>query len=132
MAKQDTEDGDRGNQTEEPAESPFLFRFLERNAPKLLPLAGWLSLVIFERDAERLHAVLDRSSRIDIEPLSAGGRGFRLIIDRRTALYFHQDGDGFDYDGYEVGEYDKGDVTIFDDMPVLPHEMDDEIPEMKA
>jgi hypothetical protein len=26
------------------------------------------------------------------------------------------DGDHFVYDGFEVGKYDKGDITIFDDI----------------
>ncbi len=54
--------------------------------------------------------------KIDIVPLRGSGqRGFQIILDRDTALYFYQDGDHFVYDGSEVGKYDKGDVTIFDD-----------------
>lgn len=104
----DTEAGDG------PVGYGFPFGLLERYAPWLLgPALEW-SLRLSERDAERIHAVLDRSRRVDLEPTSGPGRGFRLIVDRRLALYFRQEGDGFDYDGYEVGEYDKGDVTILD------------------
>lgn len=94
-----------------------LIRFLERRVPSLVEPALLLSFRLFEREAERMHAAFDRTGRIDIEPLSGDGRGFRLITDRRTAFYFRQDGDGFEYDGYEVGEYGKGDVTLFDDIP---------------
>ena len=39
-----------------------------------------------------------------------------IVIDRSTALYFYQDSDHFKYDGFEIGEYEKGDVTIFDNF----------------
>lgn len=54
--------------------------------------------------------------KINIIPLEGGTRGFQIILDNSTALYFYQDGDQFVYDGTEVGMYDKGDVTIFDDI----------------
>ncbi len=54
--------------------------------------------------------------KIDIVPLGGSGqRGFQMILNRNTALYFYQDGDHFKYDGSEVGKYEKGNVTIFDD-----------------
>ena len=52
--------------------------------------------------------------KVDIVPFEPGQRGFKIILDRKTALYFYQDGDHFKYDGSEVGEYEKGDVTVFD------------------
>ena len=39
-----------------------------------------------------------------------------LVIDQKDALYFYQDGDHFSYDGCEIGEYEKGEVTIFDNL----------------
>lgn len=54
--------------------------------------------------------------RIDFLPVTAGYRGFIIVLDRKTALYFCQDGDHFVYDGFEMGKYDKGDVTVFDDL----------------
>lgn len=54
--------------------------------------------------------------KIDIVPLKGSTRGFQIILDNSTALYFYQDGDQFVYDGPEAGKYDKGDVTIFDDI----------------
>jgi hypothetical protein len=66
--------------------------------------------------AEKAHAAFSAAKRIDIIPSRAGGRGFQLILDGHTALYFDQDGDHFVYDGWETGSYGKGDVTIFDDI----------------
>jgi len=54
--------------------------------------------------------------RIDVLPSASGLRGFMLVLDKKTALYFCQDGDHFVYDGYEMGKYDKGDITIFDQI----------------
>lgn len=62
---------------------------------------------------EKAHEVFDGAERIDIFPVS-NGRGFILVIDCKTALFFYQDGDRFAYDGYEMGKYNKGDVTVLD------------------
>lgn len=64
--------------------------------------------------ADKAHEVFVETTRIDIVPSSSGVRGFQLIINGNTALYFNQDGDHFVYDGFEIGEYEKGEVTIFD------------------
>ena len=60
--------------------------------------------------------LFSRVRRIDVLPSASGLRGFILVLDRKTALYFYQDGDHFVYDGFEMGRYDKGDVTIFDEI----------------
>ena len=65
---------------------------------------------------DKAHEAFSKIERIDFFPLQGGHRGFLLVLDRKTALYFYQDSDHFVYDGYEMGEYDKGDVTIFDDI----------------
>jgi len=55
------------------------------------------------------------TERIDIHPLpSRSGRGFIITLGNKLSLFFYQDGDHFYYDGCEMGEYEKGDVTIFD------------------
>lgn len=64
--------------------------------------------------AEKAHAAFEHVKRIDILPGTSGERGFQIIIDGSTALYFCQDGDHFVYDGFENGEYEKGEVTVFD------------------
>ncbi len=64
--------------------------------------------------AEKAHEVFSGAKRIDIISSQSGERGFQLIIDGSTALYFYQHGDHFVYDGWENGEYEKGDITVFD------------------
>jgi len=61
-----------------------------------------------------LHEELAKNKRVDISPTSGGGRGFIIVLDQKTSFYFYQDGDHFIYDGCEMGEYEKGDVTVFD------------------
>lgn len=51
---------------------------------------------------------------VDIVPTKTGGRGFRIILNNNLSLYFYQDGKHFKYDGWEVGEYEDGDITVFD------------------
>lgn len=68
---------------------------------------------------DQLHPVFSKTNRIDLIPFSpshSGHRGFMIILDQKTALYFYQDGDHFVYDGFEMGEYDKGEVTVFDSL----------------
>ncbi len=58
---------------------------------------------------------LFRDAKIHIQPLSGvNGRGFIMFIDNKLSLWFNQDGDCFKYDGFEMGEYDGGEVTVFD------------------
>ncbi|MEK7159828.1 MAG: hypothetical protein AAB766_05010 [Patescibacteria group bacterium] len=64
--------------------------------------------------ADKAHKFFQGVERIDLVPSTSGTRGFKLILDGSTALYFYQDGDHFSYDGFEVGEYDAGDVTVLD------------------
>lgn len=54
--------------------------------------------------------------RIDIQPLSGKNRGFIITLDNKLSLWFFQDGDSFKFDGYEVGEYDNGEITVFDGL----------------
>lgn len=55
--------------------------------------------------------------RIDIHPLpSSEFRGFVIYLDSKLSLHFYQDGDHFYYDGLEIGEYEKGEVTVFDNL----------------
>ena len=54
--------------------------------------------------------------RIDVQPLSSGSRGFIITLDNNFSMCFFQDHDHFVYDGFETGEYDNGDVTVFDNL----------------
>ena len=65
---------------------------------------------------DKAHEVFSSAERVDIYPISGDSRGFIIVLDQKTALYFYQDGDHFKYDGFEMGEYDKGNVTIFDHL----------------
>ena len=66
---------------------------------------------------EAAHLLFDGVARVDVLPLAGDRRGFMLVLDRNTALYFYQEGDGFAYDGFELGEYRVGDVFIFERSP---------------
>jgi len=63
---------------------------------------------------DKLHDILAKTERIDIFPYQDGSRGFMIVLNKEVALYFNQGGDHFVYDGFEVGKYGGGDVTIFD------------------
>ena len=64
---------------------------------------------------DKVHEAFFKTERIDFFP-SVAGRGFVLVVDRRTALFFYQKGYHFVYDGYEMGKYNKGDVRVLDDI----------------
>ncbi len=67
-------------------------------------------------DAARI--LFGTTKRIDVFPRdSREGRGFNIILDNKLALFFLQYGDAFRYDGLEIGEYKKGDITVFDSLP---------------
>ncbi len=93
---------------------------LTRLMLRLSPTAGFKMLnkkLGIKNDAfDKAHEVFSNVKRVDIFPAAAGNRGFILVLDKKTALYFYQDGDHFVYDGFEMGEYDGGDVTIFDGL----------------
>jgi len=65
--------------------------------------------------SKKAHALFGKVERIDVVPArSAGMRGFQIVLDHLLTLYFSQDGDHFVYDGFEMGFFEGGDVTIFD------------------
>ena len=57
--------------------------------------------------------------RIDIQPWSGSRRGFIIFLDNKFSLWFLQAGDTFVFDGYEIGQYDNGSVTVFDGLARL-------------
>ena len=67
-------------------------------------------------DFYKLHKIFSKSEKIDIFPTNINERGFILVLNQQVSLFFFQDGDNFKYDGFEVGEYEKGDITIFDSL----------------
>ena len=83
----------------------------------------WAAFKLFAKELGIANPVFDKAhdffsnvKRIDLYPTASTERGFILVLDLKTALYFYQDGDHFKYDGFEMGEYDKGDVTILDNI----------------
>ncbi len=64
---------------------------------------------------EQVHQLFKQAQRVDVLPSIGGGRGFQIVLDGTLSLYFFQDGDHFVYDGFELGEYERGDVTLFDE-----------------
>jgi hypothetical protein len=65
--------------------------------------------------SKRAHALFSQVEKVDIVPSRSDLRGFQIILDRGFSLFFYQDGDHFVYDGFEMGPYKAGDVTVFDD-----------------
>ncbi|OGB73383.1 hypothetical protein A3K24_00700 [candidate division Kazan bacterium RIFCSPHIGHO2_01_FULL_44_14] len=89
----------------------------------LLKLWPWAAFRLFAKELgvanpvfDKAHEIFGDTHRIDLYPTAGTKRGFILVLDLKTALYFYQDGDHFEYDGFEMGEYDKGDVTVFDNI----------------
>jgi len=94
---------------------PFWQRLLLRFWPRMAFRYYGAKLDVNNRMLDKLHDTFVQSKRIDIIPLSAN-RGFMIVIDGKMSLWFYQEEDHFKYDGFEMGEYDKGDVTIFDKL----------------
>ncbi len=93
----------------------LLLKFWPNLAMKRFAKKIWINNSLFDK----AHELFLKVKRIDFLPTGAETRGFVLVLNRKTALYFYQDGDHFAYDGYEMGEYEKGDVTIFDNITSL-------------
>jgi len=64
--------------------------------------------------SKKAHAFFTKVDRVDIIPSRSETRGFQIVLDNALSLFFCQDGDHFVYDGFEMGLYEDGDVTVFD------------------
>jgi hypothetical protein len=94
---------------------PWQMRLLMRFSPKLFLRFHARKFGLHFRMIDTAQQLFQNTEMADIHPISgADGRGFVMVLDRRLSLWFFQDGDHFVYDGFEIGEYDKGDVTLFD------------------
>ena len=70
---------------------------------------------------DKAHEIFSKVERIDLFPSGgAEGRSLIMVLDSKTALFFYQDGNHFKYDGFEMGEYNKGEVTVFDKIKNPP------------
>lgn len=69
--------------------------------------------------SEKAQDLFLETKTVELHPLTSSmGRGYSLVIDRKLALFFYQDGDHFVYDGYESGESNPGNVQVFDRLEV--------------
>ncbi|MEK7643989.1 MAG: hypothetical protein AAB390_01665 [Patescibacteria group bacterium] len=96
---------------------PWHKKLLFRIAPMLVMKMEARHLRIDSRKFELAEKLFGDAERIDVRPLAGvDGRGFIVTIDNGLSLFFCQDGDRFIYDGYEIGEYEDGNVTVFDSL----------------
>ena len=64
--------------------------------------------------SKKAHGFFAKVERVHLVPSRSSMRGFQIVIDNMLSLFFCQDGDHFVYDGFEMGPYDDGDVTVLD------------------
>jgi len=92
-------------------------KLLMRFAPKTFLYYAAKKQNIEPQKIDNAMKLFGESERIDIHLLpSRSGRGFIITLDNKLSLFFYQDGDHFYYDGCEIGEYEKGNITIFDNI----------------
>lgn len=92
-------------------------KYLMRFNPRGLFAQAAREQGIDNRKIDAAEALFRNAKRIDIQPLSGEhGRGFIITINNGLSLWFNQDGDAFVYDGFEIGPYDNGDITVFDSL----------------
>ena len=94
----------------------WLTRFLLRFWPSLGLVRLTKEFGLDPKLISKANNLFLKVKRIDIVPSVSGERGFQIILDKSTALYFNQDGDHFVFDGVETGKYEGGDITIFDNF----------------
>jgi hypothetical protein len=95
----------------------WFIKFLARFSPKsLFKLAARDNKLDYAK-VESAEKLFRDAKRIDFQPSGgANGRSLIMYIDKKLSLHFYQDGNTFTYDGFEMGPYDDGDVTVFDKM----------------
>ena len=100
---------------------PWHTKLLLKLRPKLYMRLAARRMGIKNPVFDQAHDLFSKSERIDLFPRGGSdGRSITMVIDRKTALFFYQDGDHFKYDGFEMGEYGKGEVTVFDQIKNVP------------
>lgn len=104
------------NKDKQPNKIFWLDKLLLKFWPKLEMRRMAKKMAIDNLVFDKLHEVFSGVRTVDLFPYRGNSRGFILVLDRQTALFFNQNGGQFVYDGWEMGEYVKGDVTIFDGL----------------
>lgn len=94
----------------------WYYNLLKSVAPKLYIRLFAKSMGAVGTSHESLDKILRQFARADIFPLKAA-RGFMIVLDQKLSLHFYQDGDHFVYDGFEMGTYRAGSVTVLDALP---------------
>lgn len=97
-------------------EVPWYTKIIMRFCPKLF-MRWQAKRMGIDPIFDGAHELFSGVKRVDLFPHGGrSGRSLIMILDRKTALFFYQDGDHFIYDGFEMGEYEKGDTAIFDQL----------------
>ena len=94
---------------------PWYKKFLMRFFPKTFLKISADDLGLEGRKIDLAYKLFD-DAKVHIEPLSGESRGFIITLDGKLSLWFLQDGNHFKFDGIEMGEYDDGEVTVFDEL----------------
>lgn len=98
-------------------ENPGAYNLIDKILMRIWPTA-FVKSVAWRKGCSpsliRYGDLLFEGASVGIVPTKTGGRGFRIILNNKLCLYFYQDGKHFKYDGWEVGEYEDGDITVFD------------------
>ncbi|MFA6536843.1 MAG: hypothetical protein WCT18_00415 [Patescibacteria group bacterium] len=88
---------------------PWWQRFLMKFFPKYF-FKIYADKINVNSDDIELSSNLFENKKIHIQPLSGGSRGFILTLDNKLTLWFYQNGNHFEYDGFEMGEYEDLDI----------------------
>lgn len=93
---------------------PLYTRFLLKYFPKQFFKKTAKEYGIDSENINSAMSLFGPANRIDVQPFDPGSRGFTITLNNNFKLWFVQDGDTFTFDGYEMGKYGNGDVTVFD------------------
>lgn len=90
-------------------------KYLLRLNPKTIFQQAAAEQGFADNKIDAAEALFRNAKRVDIQPFpNETGRGFVITLDNVFSLWFYQNGDAFQYDGFEIGPYDNGDITVFD------------------
>ena len=93
----------------------WLTKTLMKISPRLLFRWAAFDNKLDYAKVEQANKLFSNTKRIDFSPFGGvHGRGLVMYLDNKLSLHFYQDGNTFYYDGFEIGPYENGDVTVFD------------------
>jgi len=96
---------------------PWYVKLMMKFTPNLFGRFSSGKYSVDYKDVKRAYKLFG-DKKIHIEPLGSGSRGFIIYLDNKLSLWFYQDGKNFVFDGYEMGEYEDGEVTVLDEKIV--------------